>query len=619
MEGSEPRVIENAEGQRTTPSVVAWTEDGTTLVGVPAKRQAQTNPENTVFSAKRLMGRLYDDPEVRKEQASVPFKIVPGRGGNAEIKVRDKSVTPQEVAALVLGKMKDTASGHVGYPITTAVVTVPAYFNDAQRQATKDAATIAGLKVERIINEPTAAALAYGLKKDEAGIVAVYDLGGGTFDVSILEISQGVFEVKATNGDTFLGGEDFDQVLTNFVADEFQKTEGVDLRKDRLALQRLREAVEKTKIELSSTIQTEINMPFITATAAGPKHLNMKMTRSKFESLVGKLIDKTVGPCETCIKDAGISKNDIKEVILVGGMTRVPKVQETVEKFFGKKPNRSINPDEAVAMGAAIQGGVLKGDVGGIVLLDVTPLSLGLETLGGIFTRLIEKNTTIPTKRSKTFSTAVDGQQQVDIKVLQGEREMAMDNKVLGQFQLLGIMPAPRGVPQIDVTFDIDANGIVSVSAVDQASGKQHSIRVQTSGGLSKEQIDQMVKAAEANKAEDTRKRSRIEASNNAESAIYDAEKQITEHGDKIGESGKTELRGGVQKIRDLVANERSTGEDIERAINDLTTIKMKVFEPLHRAGQSAEQPGYEQQQSDANQTGDSTPEADVVNDKDKK
>lgn len=580
MVGAEPKVLENAEGARTTPSVVAFTEDGQRLVGIPAKRQAVTNPQNTVYATKRLIGRTFDDAEVKKEAAMVPYKIVRGPNGDAWVEARGKAYSPSEVGAFVLMKMKETAESHLGKKVTSAVITVPAYFNDSQRQATKDAGQIAGLKVERIINEPTAAALAFGLNKSDAEgkTVAVYDLGGGTFDVSILEISQRVFEVKATNGDTFLGGEDFDKTILDYFIAEFKKEKGIDLSKDRLALQRLREQAEKTKIELSSTVQTEINLPFITADSTGqPLHLNMKMTRAKLESLVKSYIDRTIAPCEKCLKDAGVSKNDISDVILVGGMSRMPKVQETVENFFGKKPNRSVNPDEAVAIGAAVQGGVLRGDVKDLILLDVTPLSLGIETMGGIFTRLITRNTTIPTKKSQVFSTAADAQTEVQIKVFQGEREMAQDNKLLGSFNLVGLPPAPRGVPQIQVTFDIDANGIVNVSAKDKGTGKEQQIRIQSSGGLSKEEIERMVADAEKNKAEDQKRRDMIENKNKAEAVITDAEKNIDQFKDTLTSDDITAIRDEITKLRQVLDNETDPAA-LNSAIEAFNSVTLKRF-----------------------------------------
>src|SRR5687767_2115337 len=532
MDGKNAKVIENAEGMRTTPSIVAFTDDGgERLVGQPAKRQAVTNPEKTIFAVKRLIGRRYDDPMVEKDKKLVPYKIVKASNGDAWVEADGKTYSPSQVSAFILQKMKETAEAHLGQKVDQAVITVPAYFNDAQRQATKDAGKIAGLEVLRIINEPTAAALAYGLDKTKVGTIAVYDLGGGTFDISILEIGDGVFEVKSTNGDTFLGGEDFDMRLVSYLADEFQKEQGIDLRKDKLALQRLKEAAEKAKIELSSTTQTEINLPFITADQTGPKHLTMKLTRAKFEALVDDLVQQTIEPCRRALKDAGLSANEINEVVLVGGMTRMPKVQDVVKQFFGKEPHKGVNPDEVVAIGAAVQAGVLQGDVKDVLLLDVTPLSLGIETLGGVFTRLIERNTTIPTKKGQVFSTAEDHQNAVTIRVFQGEREMAADNKMLGQFDLMGIPPAPRGVPQIEVTFDIDANGIVNVSAKDKGTGKEQQIRIQASGGLSDSDVDKMVKDAEAHAAEDKKRRELVEARNQGESLIHQTEKSVQEHG----------------------------------------------------------------------------------------
>jgi len=584
MEGSEPKVLENVEGARTTPSVVAFLDDGQRLVGLPAKRQAQTNPQNTVYATKRLIGRQFNDSEVKKEQAMVPFKIVKAPSTNdAWVEVRGKTYSPSEIGAFVLIKMKETAENYLGRKVTSAVITVPAYFNDSQRQATKDAGKIAGLTVERIINEPTAAALAYGLKKPEydGKIVAVYDLGGGTFDISILEISAGVFEVKATNGDTFLGGEDFDQVLLNYIVDEFKKEQGIDLRGDKMAIQRLREAAEKAKIELSSTVQTDISLPFITADASGAKHLNMKITRAKFEGLVSHLLNKTIPPCEQCLKDAGVARTALAEVILVGGMSRMPKVQELVEKTFGMKPNKSVNPDEAVAIGAAIQGGVLRGDVKDLLLLDVTPLSLGIETLGGVFTRLINKNTTIPTKKSQVFSTAADGQTQVEIKVLQGEREMAGDNKLLGQFSLVGIPPAPKGTPQIEVTFDIDANGIVSVSAQDKATGKQQQIRIQSSGGLSDAEIQKMVREAESHKAEDAKRKEATEARNHAESLIYDTEKQLEDFKNDLSTDDAATIRKEIQNLRDVLA--KNDSGQIKSSTDTLRKVVMAKFDEAYK------------------------------------
>jgi molecular chaperone DnaK len=560
MEAGQAKVIENAEGMRTTPSIVAFAQSGEALVGQPAKRQAVTNPENTIFAIKRLIGRRYDDPMAEKDKGLVPYRIVRGDNGDAWVEVRGKKYSPSQISSFILQKMKETAESYLGEKVTEAVITVPAYFNDSQRQATKDAGKIAGLEVLRIINEPTAAALAYGLEKKGHGKIAVYDLGGGTFDISILEIGDGVFEVKSTNGDTFLGGEDFDKRIIDYLADEFKKEQGIDLRKDRLALQRLKEAAEKAKIELSSTLQTEVNLPFITADQAGPKHLNIKLGRAKLEALVDDLIQRTMGPCKAALKDANVTAAEIEEVILVGGQTRMPKVQETVKQIFGKEPNKSVNPDEVVAVGAAIQAGVLKGDVKDVLLLDVTPLSLGIETLGGVLTKLIDRNTTIPTKRSQIFSTADDNQTAVTVRVFQGEREMAADNKLLGQFDLVGIPPAPRGMPQIEVTFDIDANGIVNVSAKDKATGKEQQIRIQASGGLTKADIDRMVREAEQHAAEDKRRRELVEARNQADAAIYAAEKQLKENGAKVGEAGRKALEDAISSLRDA-----TTGDDIDR------------------------------------------------------
>jgi len=587
MEGSEPRVLENSEGGRTTPSVIAFTEDGQRLVGVPAKRQAVTNPLNTIYATKRLIGRQFNDAEVKKEAAMVPYKIVRGPNGDAWVEARGKAYSPSEMGAFVLIKMRETAEAHLGRKVTSAVITVPAYFNDAQRQATKDAGTISGLKVERIINEPTAAALAFGLKRQDADgkTIAVYDLGGGTFDISILEISNGVFEVKATNGDTFLGGEDFDKAILDYFIAEFKKEKGIDLSKDRLALQRLREQAEKTKIELSSSLQTEVNLPYITADSTGaPVHLNMKMTRAKLESLVDPYIKRTIPPLEACLKDAKLSKTDVSEVILVGGMTRMPKVQEVVEQFYGKKPNKSVNPDEAVAIGAAIQGGVLKGSVKDIILLDVTPLSLGIETLGGIFTRIIDRNTTIPTKKSQVFSTAADAQTEVQIKVLQGERELAAHNKMLGTFNLVGLPPAPKGVPQIQVTFDIDANGIVNVSAKDKATGKEQAIRIQTSGGLSKADIERMVQEAEKHKEEDMKRKEATETRNKAETLIHETEKSIEQFKDTLSSDDVNALQTEISKLREVLADENASPEQLTQATESLTQTSLKRFESAYRA-----------------------------------
>ncbi|HEX2632317.1 MAG TPA: molecular chaperone DnaK [Bradyrhizobium sp.] len=581
MDGKTAKVIENAEGMRTTPSIVAFSDDGERLVGQPAKRQAVTNPERTFFAVKRLVGRRYDDPMVEKDKKLVPYKIVKASNGDAWVEADGKTYSPSQISAFILQKMKETAEAHLGQKVDQAVITVPAYFNDAQRQATKDAGKIAGLEVLRIINEPTAAALAYGLDKTKSGTIAVYDLGGGTFDISILEIGDGVFEVKSTNGDTFLGGEDFDMRLVNYLADEFQKEQGINLRSDKLALQRLKEAAEKAKIELSSTTQTEINLPFITADQSGPKHLTMKLTRAKFEALVQDLVDKTIEPCRKALKDAGLTAGEIGEVVLVGGMTRMPKIQEVVKQFFGKEPHKGVNPDEVVAIGAAIQAGVLQGDVKDVLLLDVTPLSLGIETLGGVFTRIIDRNTTIPTKKSQVFSTAEDNQNAVTIRVFQGEREMAADNKVLGQFDLMGIPPAPRGMPQIEVTFDIDANGIVNVSAKDKATGKEQQIRIQASGGLSEADIQKMVKDAEANAAEDKKRREAVDAKNHADALVHSTEKALAEHGSKIAEPERRAIEDAVSDLKEALKGDDA--DAIKAKTNALAQVSMKLGEAMYK------------------------------------
>ena len=615
MDGKDPKVLENSEGARTTPSMVAFTETER-LVGAAAKRQAVTNPENTLFAIKRLIGRRFNSPEVEKDKKLVPFKIIEGENGDAWVEARGQKYAPSQISAFVLQKIKEYAESYLGEKIEKAVITVPAYFNDSQRQATKDAGKIAGLDVLRIINEPTAAALAYGMDKKSSGTIAVYDLGGGTFDISILEIGDGVFEVKSTNGDTFLGGEDFDQRLVNYLTDEFKKESGIDLKNDRLALQRLKEAAEKAKIELSSATQTEINLPFITADATGPKHLNMKLTRAKFESLVDDLIEKTAEPCRKALADAGLSANDISEVILVGGMTRMPKVQEKVKEIFGKEPHKGVNPDEVVAMGAAIQGGVLVGDVKDVLLLDVTPLSLGIETLGGVFTRLIDRNTTIPTRKSQVFSTAEDGQTAVTIRVFQGEREMAADNKLLGQFDLVGIPPAPRGMPQIEVTFDIDANGIVNVSAKDKATNKEQAIRIQASGGLSDADIEKMVKDAEANAEADKRKKELVEAKNQAEGLINSTEKTLKEYGDKISPAEKSAIETSIGELKTAVEAEDITV--IKEKTEALMQASMKLGEAMYKAQQAQSQAGAAQgPDAGASSTGAEQPKDEKVVDAD--
>ena len=609
MDGKNPKVIENSEGARTTPSVVAFTESEK-LIGQSAKRQAVTNPENTLYAVKRFIGRSFEDDTVQKDVGLSPFKIIKGNNGDAWVEAQGEKYSPSQISAFILQKMKETAESYTGETITQAVITVPAYFNDAQRQATKDAGKIAGLEVLRIINEPTAASLAYGLDKKQSGTVVVYDLGGGTFDVSILEVGDGVFEVKSTNGDTHLGGEDFDLRIIDFLASEFKKEQGIDLKNDKLALQRLKEAAEKAKIELSSSTQTDVNLPFITADQSGPKHLNVKLTRAKLEELVDDLLQNTIEPCKKALSDAGLSARDINDVILVGGMTRMPKVTEIVKNFFGKDPSKGVNPDEVVAMGAAIQAGVLQGDVKDVLLLDVTPLSLGIETLGGVFTKLIERNTTVPTKKSQVFSTAEDNQNAVTIRVFQGEREMAADNKLLGQFDLVGIPPAPRGTPQIEVTFDIDANGIVNVSAKDKSTGKEQQIKIQASGGLSDEEIDKMVKDAEANAETDKKKREEVDVKNQADSLVFQVEKNIKEHGDKISPEDKSKIEADLKDLKEAL--EKNEIETIKQKTQELTQSSMKMGEAMYKDQQSSEAPGAEQPKQEDN-TSETKSDDDVI------
>ncbi len=617
MEGTQAKVLENAEGARTTPSVVAFSDNDEKLIGQPAKRQAVTNPENTIFAVKRLIGRNFDDPSVKKDVETAPFKIVNSDKGDAWIEAKGNKYSPSQISAFTLQKMKETAEKYLGQEVSQAVITVPAYFNDAQRQATKDAGKIAGLEVLRIINEPTAASLAYGLDKKTNKKIAVYDLGGGTFDVSILELGDGVFEVKSTNGDTFLGGEDFDNTIVEYLLSEFKKENGIDLKSDKLALQRLKESAEKAKIELSSAAQTEINLPFITADKTGPKHINMKMTRAKLEALVEDLISRTIPPCETALKDAGLNASEIDEVILVGGMTRMPKVIEEVKNFFGKEPNKSVNPDEVVAMGAAIQAGVLQGDVKDVLLLDVTPLSLGIETLGGVSTKLIEKNTTIPTKKSQVFSTAEDNQPAVSIRVLQGERDMASDNKVLGNFELVGIAPAPRGVPQIEVTFDIDANGIVNVSAKDKGTGKEQKIQIQASGGLSDEEINQMVKDAETNKEADKKKREAVDARNQADTLLHSTEKNLKEHGSKVSDADKKAIEDASANVRNALKG--TDVEEIKKKTQDLVQASMKLGEAIYKSQQSTKPGEAPKDAKDEGKKDDNVVDADFEEVKDDK